>query len=107
MQCLALLHTLVQGASPVWCTWGTTARCACLLESEIVSNRGAKHAAISGSMPQLERLHTLQLTGRLWSIPDSVRGLTTLKLLDVSHCELRQAVVCCKGAPSLWSAAAC
>ena len=40
---------------------------------------------------QLERLQTLKLTGSLFSIPDTVWGLTSLKLLDVSKCKLRQA----------------
>ena len=43
-------------------------------------------------MLQLERLHTLELNARLRSIPDTMRGLTSLKLLDVSDCELRQAL---------------
>ena len=42
-------------------------------------------------MRQLEALHTLKLEATLRSVPDSVRGLTTLKLLDLSGCELRHA----------------
>lgn len=42
-------------------------------------------------MSQLERLHTLKLQGKLHSIPDTVRCLTSLKLLDVSNYKLRRA----------------
>ncbi|PRW56681.1 Leucine-rich repeat-containing 40 [Chlorella sorokiniana] len=41
-------------------------------------------------LSQLERLRSLELTGRLKSIPDTVRGLTSLKLLNVTEFGLRQ-----------------
>lgn len=40
-------------------------------------------------MRQMGALHSLRLEGSLCSIPDSVRCLRTLKLLDVSDCCLR------------------